>query len=111
MATAVSTTTYQNYIGGRWVDGKSGQTFENRNPATGELLGLYPRSNTEDVDAAVRAARQAQRAWALTPAPRRGEILYRAGQIMIERKEELARLMTREMGKVLKEARGDVQDR
>ena len=109
MATAVSTT-FKNYISGRWVEGLTGETFENRNPATGAVLGVYPRSGPADVEAAVRAAREAQRSWRLVPAPKRGEILYRAGQIMIERKEELARIMTREMGKVLKEARGDVQE-
>src|SRR5689334_17155190 len=103
-------TTYQNYIGGEWVDAASGETSENRDPATGELIGLFPRSGAEDVNRAVAAARKAFDGWRLTPAPKRGEILYRVGQLLAERKEEIARALTREMGKVLVEARGDVQE-
>ncbi|HEU4784539.1 MAG TPA: aldehyde dehydrogenase family protein, partial [Ktedonobacterales bacterium] len=103
-------TTYQNYIGGEWVDAASGETSENRDPATGELIGLFPRSGVEDVNRAVAAARKAFDGWRLTPAPKRGEILYRVGQLLAERKEEIARALTREMGKVLVEARGDVQE-
>jgi aldehyde dehydrogenase (NAD+) len=102
--------TYQNYIGGEWVDAASGQTSENRDPATGELIGRFPRSGAEDVNRAVAAARKAFDGWRLTPAPKRGEILYRVGQLLAERKEEIARALTREMGKVLVEARGDVQE-
>ena len=102
--------TYQNYIGGEWVDAASGETSENRDPATGELIGLFPRSSAEDVNRAVAAARAAFDGWRLTPAPRRGEILFRVGQLLAERKEEIARALTREMGKVLVEARGDVQE-
>ncbi len=102
--------TFQNYIGGRWVPARSGKTFFNMNPATGETLGDYPSSGPEDVAAAVDAAVAAQRAWRLTPAPKRAEFLYRAGEIIRARKDELARAMTREMGKVLAEARGDVQE-
>src|SRR5689334_23022079 len=103
-------TTYQNYIGGEWVDAASGETSENRDPATGELIGLFPRSGAEDVNRAVAAARKAFDGWRLTPAPKRGEILYRVGQLLSERKEEIARALTEEMGKVLVEARGDVQE-
>ncbi|MBI4552779.1 MAG: aldehyde dehydrogenase family protein [Candidatus Latescibacteria bacterium] len=103
-------TTFHNYIGGRWVDTAPGRRFENINPATGEALGLFPRSSTEDVRKAVDAAEQAFTEWRLMPAPKRGEILFQAGQLLVERKEEVARDMTREMGKVLKEARGDVQE-
>ena len=110
MATVAKAEAYRNYIGGRWVDAASGATFENRNPANGELLGVYPRSTAEDVERAVRAAREAQPGWAAVPAPRRGEILFRAAERIRDRKEELARIMTREMGKVLVEARGDVQE-
>jgi len=102
--------THQNWIGGRWVPARSGSTRENIDPASGELLGIFPRSGTEDVNDAVNAAQQALAAWRATPAPRRGEILFRAGEILVQRKEEFAREMTQEMGKVLKETRGDVQE-
>ncbi|MDP9370541.1 MAG: aldehyde dehydrogenase family protein, partial [Chloroflexota bacterium] len=101
---------YRNYIDGKWTDAQSGQTFERRNPATGELVGVFAKGGKEDVEAAVQAARQAFDSWRLYPAPRRGEILYRAAQILLDRKEELAREMTEEMGKVIDEARGDVQE-
>ena len=103
--------TYRNYIGGEWVPAASGLTFEDPNPANREdVLGVFPRSDQTDVDRAVAAAREAFRAWRLVPAPRRAEIVFRAGEMLVRRKEELARLMTREMGKVLAEARGDVQE-
>jgi alpha-ketoglutaric semialdehyde dehydrogenase len=100
-----------NFIAGKWIPARSGKTFENRNPADSEdLVGLFADSGREDVDAAVAAARGAWEAWRKTPAPHRGEILYRVARILQDRKEDLARLMTREMGKVLKETRGDVQE-
>lgn len=102
---------YKNLIGGEWTESRSGQTFENKNPANiKDVVGIFPRSNQDDVDEAVQAAARAFERWRLTPAPRRGEIIYRAAQILQERKEDLARDMTREMGKVLKETRGDVQE-
>jgi len=102
---------YQNYIDGKWVDAKSGQTFENRNPANwDEVIGFFPRSGKEDVDQAVKAARVAFEKWRLVPAPKRGDILRKVGDVMVARKEDLARQMTREMGKVLAETRGDVQE-
>lgn len=101
---------FKNYIGGEWVSSASGESFENINPATGEVLGRYPRSGAEDVDRAVGAARAALPEWSRVPAPKRGEILFRAGQLLVEGKDELARLQTREMGKVLKETRGDLQE-
>ena len=101
---------FLNCIAGRWVPARSGQTFFNHNPATGERLGEYPASGPEDVNDAVAAARAAAKAWRLTPAPKRAEIVFRAGEIIRERKEELARAMTREMGKILIETRGDVQE-
>jgi len=102
---------YQNHINGTWVDAASGKTFENRNPANwSELVGTFPKSGKEDVDEAVRSARVAFERWRLVPAPRRGDIMRRVGDLMVARKEELARLMTREMGKVLAETRGDVQE-
>jgi acyl-CoA reductase-like NAD-dependent aldehyde dehydrogenase len=107
---AVGTKTFRNFIGGEWVDAVSGETFESRSPATGELIGTFPRSGREDVDRAVEAARSGYEDWRLVPAPARGEILYRFGQLVREHKEELSLLMSREMGKVLPEAGGDVQE-
>jgi aldehyde dehydrogenase (NAD+) len=103
--------TYHNYINGRWTPSASGETFENVNPAdTRECIGRFPLSNKEDVDAAVEAARNAFDRWRHTPAPRRAEILFRLGEILIRNKEAFASDMTREMGKVLKESGGDVQE-
>ncbi len=111
MATEVAVETQQNFVGGRWVPAASGKTFENRNPADrDDLVGLYPKSGKADVDAAVAAAKKAFPGWRNTPAPRRAEVLYAAGEILKRDKEKLARLMTREMGKVLAETRGDVQE-
>jgi aldehyde dehydrogenase (NAD+) len=102
---------YHNYIDGAWVGSSSGELFENRNPAKHEdLIGLFPKSTAADVAAAVDAAGRAYSRWRLVPAPRRAEILFRAAQLLAERKEDLARDMTREMGKVLEETRGDVQE-
>lgn len=101
---------FKNYINGQWVEARSGETFERRNPATGDLIGSLAKGGAQDVDDAVRSAKNAFDTWRLYPAPRRGEILFRAGQLLIERKEELAQLMTEEMGKVIAEARGDVQE-
>lgn len=102
---------YQNFINGKWVDAKSGRTFENRNPANwDEVIGTFPKSSKEDVDEAVKAARTAFEKWRLVPAPKRGDIMKKVGDILTARKEEIARLMTREMGKVLVETRGDVQE-
>ena len=102
---------YRNYINGRWVKPAGGGLMENLNPAdTREVVGRFPASSTEDVEAAVGAAREALPKWKAVPAPRRAEILYRVGQILVERKEQFATEMTREMGKVIKEARGDVQE-
>src|SRR2546427_5104349 len=100
----------QNYIDGRWVDASTGDSFADIDPATGETIASVTKSATADVDRAVDAARRVSDQWRLYPAPKRGEILYRAGELMLGRKEELAREMTREMGKVLAEARGDVQE-
>ena len=111
MATAVVPRVFKNYINGEWVESVSARAFENRNPAnTEELVGLFPASTSEDVDAAVDAAREAYESWRLVPAPKRAEILYRAAETLVKRKEDLARDMTREMGKVIGETRGDVQE-
>jgi alpha-ketoglutaric semialdehyde dehydrogenase len=109
MATT-ETKTFRNYIGGEWVEASSGETFETRNPATGEVLGVFPRSSVEDVDRAVGAAKEAYERWRLVPAPRRAEILFGVGQRFIDRKDELTELMVQEMGKVRAEAGGDVQE-
>jgi aldehyde dehydrogenase (NAD+) len=102
---------YYNYIGGEWVKSSSGEWFENANPAdTSDVIGRFPASNGEDVNAAVEAARGAAAKWRRTPAPRRAEILFRLGEILRGKKEQFTREMTREMGKVLKEAGGDVQE-
>jgi len=106
----MSTPHLRNYVDGAWADSAGGEAFEDLDPATGEVIATATKSTTADVDKAVEAARRAQDAWRLYPAPKRGEILYRAGEIMLRRKEDLAREMTREMGKVLAEARGDVQE-
>jgi alpha-ketoglutaric semialdehyde dehydrogenase len=109
MATT-ETKTFRNYIGGEWVEASSGETFETRNPATGEVLGVFPKSSVEDVDRAVEAAKEAYESWRLVPAPRRAEILFLVGQRFIDRKDELTELMVQEMGKVRAEAGGDVQE-
>ncbi|GHO44369.1 aldehyde dehydrogenase family protein [Ktedonospora formicarum] len=101
---------FKNSIGGIWQAAHDGRTFPNYNPATGELLGHFPLSSSRDVDDAVNAARLAFARWRLVPAPRRGEILFRVGELLSRYKEDLARTMTREMGKVLNETQGDVQE-
>ena len=104
-------TRHGNYIGGEWCEAVSSRSFDNRNPAdTSDLIGTFADSGPEDVDRAVAAASEAFPRWKALPAPKRGEILYRAAEILLKRKEELARDMTREMGKVLDETRGDVQE-
>jgi alpha-ketoglutaric semialdehyde dehydrogenase len=105
------TKVFKNFIDGEWVDSSTGETFENRNPAdTRDVVGIFQKSAKADVDAAVDAAKRAFAKWRLVPAPRRAEIVFRAAEILIERKEDYAREMTREMGKVLAETRGDVQE-
>jgi len=111
MATASASQAYKNFINGEWVAPRSGKTLENRNPAnTDELIGIFPLSSREDVDVAVSAAKEAYKTWRLIPAPKRAEILFRAVELLVKRKEEFSRDMTREMGKVLAETRGDVQE-
>ncbi len=111
MATAAGLRTYGNFINGEWVEGRSGKAYENRNPAnTDELIGMFAASTSEDVDLAVDAATEAYKTWRLVPAPKRAEILFRAAELLVQRKEQFAKDMTREMGKVLAETRGDVQE-
>jgi aldehyde dehydrogenase (NAD+) len=100
----------KNYIGGQWVEAVSGQTFESYNPAHETLVATVAHSGVEDVARAVAAAQGAYDKWRLMPAPKRGEILFRVAQVLTERKDELARLATMEMGKILEETRGDVQE-
>jgi len=100
----------KNLIGGRWQDAESGDKLDSINPANGEVVGTAPSSGTIDVDKAVEAATRAFKKWRLTPAPKRGEILFRAAELLVKHKEELGRLVTREMGKVLTEGLGDVQE-
>jgi aldehyde dehydrogenase (NAD+) len=100
----------RNYIGGEWRESASGATFDSINPATETVVAPVVRSDRADVAAAAAAARDAYDKWRLTPAPRRGEILFRVAHLLTERKEEIARLATQEMGKILDETRGDVQE-
>src|SRR5947208_4008697 len=111
MATAVAPRIFRNFINGEWVESRSGKAYENRNPAnTEELIGMFASSTVEDADAAVDAAKEAYKSWRLVPAPKRAEILFRAAELLVQRKEEFSKDMTREMGKVLAETRGDVQE-
>jgi aldehyde dehydrogenase (NAD+) len=103
--------TYSNYIGGQWIQSQSGEVFENLNPAnTEDVIGRFPLSTSDDVNAAVNAAQQAFNGWRSTPAPKRAEILFRLGEILLRNKDRYTADMTREMGKVLTEAGGDVQE-
>ncbi len=99
-----------NFIDGKWVSAMSGKTIESFNPATGELIGVVPESDALDIARAVDAAARAFEKWRKTPAPRRAEILHNAADLIRERKPQLGELLTREMGKVLPEALGDVQE-
>ncbi len=111
MATAVVPKIFKHFIHGEWVEPHSGKFFENRNPAhRDELLGTFPEGDEWDVERAVEAAREAFETWRLVPAPKRAEILFRAAEMLVARKEAFARDMTREMGKILAETRGDVQE-
>ncbi|HEY8175622.1 MAG TPA: aldehyde dehydrogenase family protein [Gemmatimonadaceae bacterium] len=103
--------TFKNFIGGKWQEPSSGDYFENRNPANwDDVIGKFPLSNAKDVDCAVQSAQRGFEIWRATPAPARGDVLRKVGDVMTKRKEEIADLMTREMGKPLTETRGDVQE-
>ena len=109
--TVTETPTYRHFIAGEWCDSTSGETFESRNPAdTRDIVGRFQQGTKADVGMAIKAAETAFPMWRRTPAPKRGEILYRFGALLAEHKERLAQAMTREMGKVIAEARGDVQE-
>ncbi|MBU3678682.1 MAG: aldehyde dehydrogenase family protein [Candidatus Kapabacteria bacterium] len=100
-----------NFINNTWLPSETGRTFDNLNPADAtDVIGAFPRSSAEDVNAAVSAAAKAFAAWRLVPAPKRGDILRRAGDIFTRRKDELAEIMTREMGKTVTETKGDIQE-
>jgi len=102
---------YKNFIGGKFLDSKSGRTFENRNPANwDEVVGIFPKSNIEDLNDAIGVAKKAYEEWRRMPWPMRSDIMRKVAEIMIARKEDLAQIMTREMGKVIKETRGDTQE-
>ena len=102
---------FKNFIAGKWVAPSTGSYFENRNPALwDDIIGCFPRSGADDLARAVESARRGFAAWSKTPAPVRGDVLHRVGDLLVERKETIARAMTREMGKVLAETRGDVQE-
>jgi aldehyde dehydrogenase (NAD+) len=102
---------FKNYINGKWKASSSGETFENVNPANhNEVLGRFQKSNKKDVDEAISAAEEALPKWRATPAPKRGEILFKVAELLLQQKEELAQDMTREMGKIIGETRGDVQE-
>jgi alpha-ketoglutaric semialdehyde dehydrogenase len=102
---------FRNFVDGKWVDSANGTTFDDVNPANRtDVLGCFPRSDHRDVDRAVESAKAHFSIWRRFPAPRRAEILFRVGEIMVRRKDELAALITREMGKVLKESLGEVQE-
>jgi aldehyde dehydrogenase (NAD+) len=103
--------TFKNFIAGQWVEPSTGKYIENRNPAdTRDLIGLFPASGAADVAKAVESAKKGFALWKATPAPARGDVLRRVGDIMVARKDEIADLMTREMGKPLAETKGDVQE-
>jgi aldehyde dehydrogenase (NAD+) len=111
MATAVAPRIFKNFINGEWVESRSGKAYENRNPAnTDELVGMFVSGTEEDANQAVDAAKEAYKKWRLVPAPKRAEIMFRAAELLVQRKGEFSKDMTREMGKVLPEARGDVQE-
>src|SRR2546429_8249723 len=105
------TETFKNFIAGAWVAPTTGAYFENRNPAErDDVIGCFPRSGPEDVARAVASAQRGFAQWSRTPAPARGEVLHRVGDLLVERKEAIARAITREMGKVVAETRGDGQE-
>ena len=111
VSNSTGTKIYKNLIDGEWVESATGETFENINPAdTRDVVGIFQKSGPADVEAAIDAAKRAFAKWRLVPAPRRAEILYRASEMLLERKEDYSRDMTREMGKIIKETRGDVQE-
>ena len=102
--------TFKNYIDGKWVSSSSHRTFESINPATESVLGKFQLSNAKDTKAAIKAAWRAYKRWRLVPAPKRGELLLEVSRLLKKNKKRLGRLVTQEMGKVLAEGLGDVQE-
>ena len=102
------TRTLRNYVGGAWREAAASEVLEDRNPATGEVSALVPLSGADDVDAAVRAAREAQPAWRDLAPQRRARAIMRLRQELVEHQEEITRLVTEDMGKTLDDARGEV---
>ena len=108
---SVDAETFKNLVGGQWMAPATQAYFENRNPADpNDLIGRFPDSDSPDVDAAVRSAKRGFEIWSRTPPPVRGDVLRRVGDLLVQRKDAIANAMTREMGKVLAETRGDVQE-
>src|SRR5258705_9068347 len=108
---ATARSIFKNFVDGRWPPSASGRLFKTRNPADNDdLIGVFQESTPDDAGRAIAAAQRAYESWRLVPAPRRAEMLFRAAQLIAERKEQFARDMTREMGKVLEETPGDVQE-
>src|SRR3989442_3949910 len=111
MATSVAPRMFKKFINGERVQSRRGKAYENRNPGnTDELVGMFVCGTEEDANQAVDAAKEAYKKWRLVPAPKRAEIMFRAAELLLLRKEDFSKDMTREMGKVLPEARGDVQE-
>src|SRR5215212_4560536 len=103
--------TFRNFIAGQWVAPTTDAYFDNVNPADrSDIVGRFPLSGREDVERAVASAQRGFEQWRRTPAPARGDVMRRIGDVLTQRKEEIAELMTREMGKPLNETRGDVQE-
>src|SRR4051812_45173140 len=110
-AKLADTQTFRNFIAGEWCQPASGEYFENRNPAqSDDLIGRFPESDHRDVEAAVRSAKRGFALWSRTPAPARGDVLRRGGNLLVQRQDAIAAAMTREMGKGLGETRGDVAE-
>ena len=102
---------FKNFINGEWVTSKTGATFNDINPADkSEIVGVFPKSGTEDINTAVDAAASAFDKWRKTPAPARAEIIYKAEKLLRKKKDDIARIATAEMGKILDETKGDVQE-
>lgn len=101
---------YGLYINGKWVPSTSDKTFETKSPVTGEVLATFPQGTKDDVIKAIEAAEKAFPKWKKHPAPKRGEIIFKAASIMREKKNELGETVTKEMGKIIAEGKGDVQE-
>nr|WP_263326475.1 CoA-acylating methylmalonate-semialdehyde dehydrogenase [Neobacillus sp. Marseille-Q6967] len=107
--TTTTTTVLKNFINGEWVESKTEKYEKVPNPATGEELAVVPLSTREDLDTAVKSAKEAFKTWSKTPVPKRSRILFKYQQLLVEHWDELATLITKENGKSFKEAYGEVQ--